>query len=445
MSHNPILSMSNLGRLDSVDVRLNTRAVLFSHNKLVRILNPGDKLTMDERLKGALVLYTIDCAPHSTSWRANLTASDEHDSFPVTVNMRYRVSDPVRMVEHQVADTEAMVARAIEPLLRRETRRYSLNRYQELEKYLEELLSFEKYSELGLELLERDVVINFSDADLERIKHLASIDRAMRFPQQTEHDAEFPSKDSLRKFRAHVLARYRVTDKDRLPTMDLKEAEEWLWRQVKPVLRRASRQYDIKQVAEAEIAMQEAVEDHVFSDHGLEIDSIQVEIEWDQKAQDLEVKKDELKYEAELAELQAKAEVIRAQRDLDKKRLAVDFYGPLIKSGDMTLLAMSLANNEQDAKEILNYLDARRREELELKLSLQREKLQTQERIFEKLLDKDMVRETSGSAMADGIIEGMVRVINEEEPLPALQKPDEAKALEAGQPGEQSEPDQEDN
>lgn len=432
MPHKPVQKSINPGVTTSVQIPINSQGVLYSKNRFRRLVPPGGGLPLGERFKGELILYLVDTAPHNASWAVSLPSNEVRDYFPVTINLKYKVLDGRKMVEDQVTDTEAMISRALEPILRKVTRRYALHQHAQVEAALEETITADLFVGYGLKLIERDVVMNLGDAELQRIKHLSDLDRAMRVPQQTEHQTELPTEEATYNFIANVIVSYKVVDPERLPTATLEEAEEWLWRRVRTSLRRVGRKFTVNQIFDAELAMQDALDDNDFSDHGLEIVAADIEIELDQSAREYAEQLEKFRLTSALEEEKAKAAEIQHQRELDKQERAIKFYSPYIEKGEWRLLALSLSNNELDAREVLNYLDEKQREKLELQIKL-----------FGGLLEKD--------ALAEDVAEDAARVILQElssqivtDGSPLLGKPENKMKLSSGE-AEEPDDDEEDN
>jgi hypothetical protein len=373
MAHNPIIKISRIDAGNNIEIKLNTQLVLYRNNVFRRILKPGESLGFIDRLKGGWMGYLIDTAPHNASWRYNAPARDEMDTFPITVNLKYRVIDSRRMVEDDIQDTETRIARGLETHVRKETRAYRLHQHRQVEARLEELLTHSLFEGLGLELMEKDVSMNFSEQDYERIRQLENLERAMTITQQTEHDTDLPSRDTAYKFQAHVIVNYRVISQERMPTGDLNDAERWLWKKVRARLRRVSRGYSILEVNQAETALQDAFEDDLLEDHGIEIVSGEIEIEIDERVKRRAEEIEDVKGTLDIEGIRSELEDMRQKRDLDKQKRAIEFYTPYIETGQWRLLALSLSRNEMDAQEILNYLDERQKGNLAHELEILKE------------------------------------------------------------------------
>jgi hypothetical protein len=403
MAHNPIIKKMQIGLTDNVNIPLNTVGLLYSKNRFSALLHPGDGISFTTKLSGGLDLYLVDCAPHDAIWRANWTSKNEQDIFPVTIRLRYRVMDSGYMVSNAVNDTELLVSRALEPSLRKKAREFTLHQHRELEAELENLIQNASFSNLGLSLDSVDVTLNFSNADLERIKQYEALARAMKHPQQTVHDDELPSSEPAYKFITHTTVTYRVVEPSKLPTTTLAEAEDWLWTRVLKTLRREGRKFSIENLAEAEYAMQKAVEDEVFSNFGLEVETMEVFIDLDEKAQAQAVKLAELRAQKSVEETQGELESMRKKRELDSKKSALDFYLPMIKDGKVNVVALMLAENKADSTQILEYLDGDEAKRLAREDAHYKDKFE----LLKTLMNRDDWSEKTGKNLADSIITGI--------------------------------------
>jgi hypothetical protein len=114
--------------------------------------------------------------------------------------------------------------------------------------------------------------------------------------------------------------------------------------------------------------MQQAIELERFSDHGLEVVSVLVEIELDELASKRAHALSDIRRREEFTKAEADLEDWQKKRQLDHQRDAVSFYQPLIEQGQWALLAMILSQDVSSAKQILDYLDAQRRETLAIQM-----------------------------------------------------------------------------
>ncbi len=444
MPHNPIKQLQ-LSRTDQPEIPINSQGVLYIQNRRRRLLDPGDKISLQEKIQGGLMLYIVDRAPHTASWRMSLPTRHESDVFPITINLTYWVSDSERMIKDQVGDTETLASRALEPILRKKSRDYRLNEYRQAEEALEAAITNAVLAEHGLSLLNVDVVMNLSDRDIERIKNLNDLDLAQRVPQQIEHQEKLPTKEAVYEFRARVIVGFRVTDPDLLPKATLEEAEQWLWNEVKPTLRPISRKYSVQQINEAEQEMQEALKAQPFSHHGLTIVSAQVEIDLDERAREHAVKLyeraqahaselEKIRDEAALADEQARAaekqahvDKILHQSELDKERRAIDFYARYVEGGEKKLLA-AIMSGKEEAEEVLKYL---KQQQIDADAK-EREQLALQAKLLEELIQKNSLGPKDREKMAQALSHTIFSHITSSS-TDILGKPEEQKALDKGE------------
>jgi hypothetical protein len=258
------------------------------------------------------------------------------------------------MVEDQVEDTEVLVSRALESTLRKVTREYPLNKHRRVEAELENQISRGLFNELGLELMSADVEMKLSDQDLERVRQLDDLDRAKRFPQQTEHEVELRTKDPAYTFITRAIFNYKVLDASRLPTATLEETEKWLWQRIRAALRREARKYEVNQVQEADWAMKDALDNETFKDHGMEVLSMEIEIDLDERART---------HAEELDDLVAEGKLKEKERELRHK--AQEFYFNVMRMERFGLLIDLLARETMDPREVIDYLDDKQRENIQ--------------------------------------------------------------------------------
>jgi len=280
-----------------------------------------------------------------------LPSKGDRDLFPITVSLSYQVDDPRRIVEEHVEDTEELITAALHPVLRDESRRFALNKYNELLPLLEAAIAPKSFKPLGLKLnMPIDVTIHLDPEAHERVKQLNDVERATRVVQHQIHQVQLPSKDLAYDFEARVAVTYRVTEVDQLPVDNLVETEAMLWSQVETALRAVSRQFGVDQVFEAEQKMQEIIEGQSIQGYGLEIVKVQVAVDLDKRARE---------YAEELAQL---------DHEVEMRREALGFYGSVTKEGWEAVLSFMFSTKPEDAEQILSRLEEKERRALEARL-----------------------------------------------------------------------------
>ncbi len=358
MSHNPMVKHASLGLLERLTVEKGTVAVLYKNQRFEREAEPGERI-------GNTQADIVDTSSQTLVWRAELPAAGQNDCFSYTITMRYAVADPRRMVEERVADTEALLTNALQQTLRRETRAYRLNQHAALEPILEDLLrDLDLPALCGLRFQEPpDVVLNLSERTQARIKELDRQEKIMRLPQTAVHSDDLPSSEPAYRFRVNVNVQYRVVNPEELPYDTLPEAERELWPRIQRALRRASRQYEVVEIAKAETAMQNALDDvldgggvHGF---GLEVTAVDISADLDETAR---------KRYIELANIQHTAALETARLNGMKANTA--FFSDLIKQGSWAVLAVAVSKGEVTMADLYQRMSAAEQQKLAMQVDL---------------------------------------------------------------------------
>ena len=357
MAHNPIVNQLTLSRTDwRFVVEQGMVGVLFQGQRFLRLLQPGDGLTMNERTsRGGLQVYLMDIQPHDLVWRVELPTKDHGDAFSVTLRLRYQVADPRQIIEERITDTEACVARVCEPLLRRCARDYRLTQFRTAEEALCATVAEADLAGCGLQMLAApDLTIHLSDQARRRIEEIERNDRRWRTVKTIEHVEEVPSSDPAASFKVSVAVSFRVHKQEDLPSDSIEDAERQLWPRIKRVLRRESRKYHLTQIAEADTAMQDAVDDLLdgegVSDFGLRVHALQVSTDLDDKARQRYV---------ELATIQHTAVLDKAR--LEGLKDSTGFYTDLIQKGSWAVLAVAASKGEIPINELYQRLSEKER------------------------------------------------------------------------------------
>jgi hypothetical protein len=358
MSHNPILKQLNLGRLERFTVEKDTVAVLFKNQRFEREAGPGERI-------GYVQAMVVDTSPRTLVWRAELPSIHPNDFFSCTFTLRYSVDDARRMVADSITDTEALLARLLEQKLRPKTRAYALNHQAELEPVVVELLdNLDLPGLCGLRFLELpDVLFDFSETARARIKELDRIEKAMRLPQSASHFDDVPSKEPEVGFRVQVAVQYRVANPDDLPYETLAEAEQQLWPRMQRALRKASRQYAVDEIAAAETAMQEALDDVMDDDKahgfGLHLLAANVTADLDETAR---------KRYAELANIKHANAMEQVRRSGLQEN--TDFFTGLIRQGSWAVLAVAVSKGEISVETLYQRMSQAEQQRLAMQIDL---------------------------------------------------------------------------
>mgnify|MGYP001050134551 CR=1 FL=1 len=368
MVHNPVVSQQPIGRFSMFTVTPNTVGVLYQANRAIRILQPGEGLNIDERLgRGGYEIYSIDAKPHTFAWRVNLQAKGLKDTFQVTATLTYKVVDPVRVISDDVRDTEAAITQLLQPRLRRISQRYALNHYEEADAALESEIAAHNYAdEIGLELTRPcDVVITLTDADHARINTLNDLERAMRVPRKADHKDTLPSKDAAYLFEVQAAVTFRVESGkiDEMPSTSPDQCEQHLWSRILSAMRRTSQDYGITQWAQAQIAIQGALDgmirDRGIAGFGVKVEAVDTFVSLEQQAR------------AQYVEL-AQIEHARAKSDaqIEGMQKPNEFYTGLVQKGAWAVLAVAASKGEISADELYQRLNAEQDKQLRMQMDL---------------------------------------------------------------------------
>ncbi len=366
MPHNPITSRSEPGRLDfGFVVPKNAVGVLYQGQKFVRLLAPGEGITGSERTSRAgPVIYIVDRLPHSLQWRLDLPLADPADRLSATVHLRYRVEDAQRVVDEHVSDTEAEIRRVLEPVLRKTSRLFKLVDHAEVQQALEDAIAGTDVQHLtGLALLDpAQVEVNLSDADLREVENRRRVGRKLQRAQQAQITATLPSQEPQFGFTVTVNMRFAVQNPKEVTPEDLPEMVEMLWPQLVRKLRRASHNYTVEKLAEADEALQEALDELIdkgVQGFGLTVLDADVSTDLEPSARQRFI---------ELADIDHQSE--KKRRQAQGMAANTDYYLNLVRGGSMHIAAAAAANGDLDLEALYARLDGKERERMQLQLSL---------------------------------------------------------------------------
>ncbi|MCU0484858.1 MAG: SPFH domain-containing protein [Anaerolineales bacterium] len=381
MAHNPVIGRYAINVTDSFVIHENQVGLLYKNHVFDRALPPGGSPNLKEKalskIKGQEVaVYVVDLKPHDFEWRVNLPARDEGDLFNTTIRLTYRVVEPERMVKESITDTELTITRYLEGELRKIAREIPLNKHtkadSEFTHFVNNLANPSKYC--GLELVSiADVQIYLSSEQKKRVLELDTIGRRMDVEQSYEFKDELPSKENEYRFEIQVQVTYSVVDKARLTSVNLDEVVANLKPRIMSQLRRVSRRYTITELAQAEEAMQEKMEDILgeLSLFGLQLHYIAITSDLNEEMRKRYVEILEQKHKS----LMKKYEMEGVK---DTAQVVID----LARSGNMNVLAMAVSRNEISMEELFQHLTTQQREQFDLQMQ-----------VLDKFTSKDLLRE----------------------------------------------------
>jgi len=185
----------------------------------------------------------------------------------------------------------------------------------------------------------------------------------------TEHsftfDCTLPCESDAFDFQAEVHLTCYVDDPAVVVERNVSDARGVLEPLIVRTMRSISRDYDVQEIAAAEKAITQAVSAESY-DVGFVLSRFVVELSLEEEAryhirEQIEWHKERERKEAELA----------SQRDaleMERRRMKIDFYGPLIRGGHWELLALQLTNNPEDVRSVAQMLDEERGAQMEQQL-----------------------------------------------------------------------------
>ena len=413
MAHNPILARRSLGITTfGYTPPAHSAALLYQGNKFIRILGQGEGVSLGERM-GKPQVIEVDLAPHDLEWAVELPSKIPTDAFPFSIKLTYRVTDPKRMVEDEITDTERLLDRRLRPMLKRVSRDYQLNQHQKLERALEEYLADIDLDELcGLTLIEPpDFVFTMTEHVKRRIHELNAYKRA----HQARHEEDIPSQKPEIMFRVTADVTFRINDPGQLDSDDLLNIEKQLWPRIRRELRRVSRRHSVIDIAEAEVEMQDAVDNLLMdvgvSGFGLEVTEVSVNCDLEEDAR---------KKYIELATVAHDAALKKAEWEGVQERTV--FIDQMIQRNSWAVLAVALSRGEVSTEEVFQRLNQHEKEKLQLQLGLLKELRDSDMRdeaqdydVSVRILD-DIANQVSGPALRPENTHRQLPQTDEQEP-----------------------------
>jgi hypothetical protein len=381
MANNPVAGKYPLGVTDKFVILEKQVGLLYKNHKYVRTLTPGEAPTLAEKASGKLkgqevAVYVVDLKTHSFERRINLPARDEDDLFVTTIKLDYRVSDPAHMVEEDITDTETVLARYLERELRKISRTIPLHKNVRADTEFSNFINntADTRTHCGLELVSlADVDITLSSEQKIRVEKLQKLERSMEVQQLYTFNDEVPGNEGGQRFEVQVHVTYRVADRTQLTSGNLDEVASNLKPRIMAQLRRVSRRYSIADLADADDAMQEKMEDMLgnFNLFGLEILNISVSTDLDEAARKRYLERVDQQHKSTMKQL-----------EMQGVKGTADVIIELAKNGNMSVLAMAASRNEITMTELYQHLTDHQREQFE-----------NQMRILDKFTSDDLLRE----------------------------------------------------
>ena len=190
----------------------------------------------------------------------------------------------------------------------------------------------------------------------------------------TEHwlgfNCTLPCQSDAFDFHAEVQVACSVDDPITIVERNVVSARAVLEPLITRTMRNISRNYDVEESAAAERAITEAVEREAYA-VGFKLNRFVVKLSLEEdarahirKLKQIERDKERARKEAELGKLERQ----RDELELERIRMKMDFYGPLIKEGHWQLLALQLTNHPEDVATVAQMLNQQRQAEMDQQL-----------------------------------------------------------------------------
>lgn len=238
MVHNPIHSVQQVGiGLARADIPAGHVALLYRHRQFQRMLNDGEAPGLTLPGSGYSI-YIVDVAPQSFERDLALPEKSGLLNFPVRVRVEYHVSEPQRMVDQKVADTEALLVQAIKSALEPIARSAELLAYEALQEKLNAVFPRGQLDRLGLTVTTGLVRIRTEEAGF-----AAELQRQTLLTAKRELNLEFslPDKSDRQRFPLRLELSYQPKSA-RLARPLVADDERVIRQRLEPLLQRESRQ-----------------------------------------------------------------------------------------------------------------------------------------------------------------------------------------------------------
>ena len=343
MTHNPIIKQEQLGLFNQPEIGRTQQGVIQQGLNYHRVL-PEQKLSRGElfQLRGS-IMYVVDCRSHSWSWKVQLPSKDDEHPFQYRIDLNYRIGDPVPIVQQNVVDVERVLQQKLLAELRLAASSAQLDIYKQIGKRIASIISsHECFLDYGLEL-DNDIRITalLSDTDKSFVDELEQLTKARTIPRQISFSGTVPTEQAMYGFITEVNLQYQLVDEQRIRSIkELEEAARLVWdTHIHKVIRKISRKYSYQEMGDADVAINDALDEETFVDYGIRITSAVTRLRLDE------------------ASRKAAEEDEQLERGFEKDIKKQDHVKNTMLKDRMTLLANMHAQGESNLKEVLKYLD----------------------------------------------------------------------------------------
>jgi len=187
----------------------------------------------------------------------------------------------------------------------------------------------------------------------------------------TEHTFTFqctlPCERDAFDFQAEVQVTCSVNDPVVIVERNVTDVRAVLEPLIVRTMRTISRNYDVEESAEAEKAIAQAVEDESYN-VGLKLNRFVVKLSLEEDARTHIRRLKQIEREKERERRASELEKLRDELEIERMRIKMDFYSPLIKEGHWQLLALQLTNHPEDVATVAQMLSQQRQVEMDHQL-----------------------------------------------------------------------------
>ena len=187
----------------------------------------------------------------------------------------------------------------------------------------------------------------------------------------TEHTFTFqctlPCERDAFDFQAEAQVTCSVDDPAVIVERNVTDARAVLEPLIVRTMRTISRNYDVEESAEAEKAIAQAVEDESYN-VGLKLNRFVVKLSLEEDARTHIRRLKQIEREKERERRASELEKLRDELEIERMRIKMDFYSPLIKEGHWQLLALQLTNHPEDVATVAQMLSQQRQVEMDHQL-----------------------------------------------------------------------------
>jgi len=189
----------------------------------------------------------------------------------------------------------------------------------------------------------------------------------------TEHSFDFktklPCSSDAFDFLADVGVTYSVEKADEVVKRNITNARSVLEPLITDTMRNISRQYDVEDSATAERTINEALKKKSYG-VGLKLNRFVARLSLEDEARDYLRDLKKIDRDKEREKRAAELTLQRDQLEIERQKMKMDFYGPLIEKGQWQLLALQLSNHPEDVTTVMQFIREQRQDEINRQLEI---------------------------------------------------------------------------